>query len=80
MAEDKVVMAVDVGTGSAWAGVFDAIGRTLGRGVRPILMNRPAPDHAEPDSSDIWRAVCAACRKAPPRWNSHLLLQVPCAR
>ena len=61
---DRVVMAVDVGTGSARAGVFDAAGRMLGRAVRPIEMNRTAPDHAERDSSDIWRAVYAASREA----------------
>jgi len=61
---DRVVMAVDVGTGSARAGIFDAGGRMLARDSRPIVLNRPAPDHAEQDSEDIWRAVCAAARAA----------------
>jgi FGGY-family pentulose kinase len=62
--KDRVVMAIDVGTGSARAGLFDAAGRMLGRDSRPIALNRPAPDHAEQDSDDIWRAVCAAARAA----------------
>jgi FGGY-family pentulose kinase len=62
--QDRVVMAVDVGTGSARAGLFDASGRMLARDSRPIAMNRPAPDHAEQDSDDIWRAICAAARSA----------------
>jgi FGGY-family pentulose kinase len=62
--KDRVVMAVDVGTGSARAGLFDADGRMLARDSRPIALNRPAPDHAEQDSDDIGRAVCAAARAA----------------
>jgi FGGY-family pentulose kinase len=58
------VCAVDVGTGSARAGIIDGQGRLLGRGEHPILMNRPQPGHAEHDSEDIWRAVCAAVRLA----------------
>ncbi|MGI9500132.1 MAG: FGGY-family carbohydrate kinase [Geminicoccaceae bacterium] len=61
---DQVVMAVDVGTGSARAGVFDAAGRLLGRAERPIAMQRPLADHAEHDSEDIWRAVGAAAKEA----------------
>ena len=61
---DRVVMAVDVGTGSARAGLFDAGGRMLARDSRPIALNRPAQDHAEQDSEDIWRAVCEAAGAA----------------
>ena len=59
-----LVCAVDVGTGSARAGILDAAGRLLGRADRPIRMNQPKPDHAEHDSEDIWAAVCAAVREA----------------
>ncbi len=61
---DKLVVAVDVGSGSARAAVVDSNGRMLGRGTHPILLNRPATDHAEHSSSDIWRAVCTAVRSA----------------
>jgi FGGY-family pentulose kinase len=61
---DEVVMAVDVGTGSARAGVLDQSGRTLGRSAHEIEIVHPARDHAEHDSDDIWRAVCAAVRRA----------------
>jgi len=61
---DAAVVAVDVGTGSARAGVFGADGRMLGRAERPIALYRPLPDHAEQSSEDIWAAVAAAVRAA----------------
>jgi L-ribulokinase len=58
------VVAVDVGTSSARAGVFDRRGRLLGKGEQPIVMNRPRENHAEHSSEDIWSAVCLAVRAA----------------
>jgi FGGY-family pentulose kinase len=57
-------LGIDVGTGSARAGVFDARGRLVANATRPILMWRPAPDHVEQSSDDIWRACCASTRAA----------------
>ena len=57
-------LAVDVGTGSARAGVFDHEGHLLGTAVHPIQMWRPQPDFVEQSSDDIWRACCAAVREA----------------
>ena len=61
---EQYVCAVDVGTGSARAGIVDRAGNMLGRAEHPILMHRPKADHAEHDSEDIWRAVCHAVRGA----------------
>jgi len=58
------VCAVDVGTGSARAGILDSGGNLFGRAERPIAMHQPKADHAEHDSRDIWSAVCAAVRAA----------------
>ncbi|TPJ82498.1 FGGY-family carbohydrate kinase [Mesorhizobium sp. B2-6-2] len=58
------VCAVDVGTGSARAGILDARGNLLGRADHPIAMHQPKPDHAEHDSEDIWSAVCKSVRSA----------------
>lgn len=63
----NLVCAVDVGTGSARAGILDTKGTLLGRAEHPIAMHRPKPDHAEHDSRDIWVAVCAAVRGARER-------------
>ena len=59
-----VFIGIDVGTGSARAGVFDASGRLLGSGVAPIAAHWPRPDFAQQSSTDIWAAVVAACRGA----------------
>ncbi|HEX6013458.1 MAG TPA: FGGY family carbohydrate kinase [Geminicoccaceae bacterium] len=58
------LVAVDVGTGSARAGVFGPDGRMLGRAERPIALHRPMPDHAEQSSDDIWSAVAQSVREA----------------
>ncbi|MDO9414979.1 FGGY-family carbohydrate kinase [Pararhizobium sp.] len=60
----NVVVAVDIGTGSARAGLFDRHGRMLARADQPIAMNRPHDNHAEHDSEDIWRAVCTSVKAA----------------
>ena len=61
---ERYVCAVDVGTGSARAGILDRSGAVLGRAEHPILMHQPKADHAEHDSEDIWAAVCVAVRAA----------------
>jgi FGGY-family pentulose kinase/HAD superfamily hydrolase (TIGR01509 family) len=60
----NLLVAVDVGTGSARAGVVDATGILLGRAEHPIAMRRPNANHAEHDSEDIWRAVATAVHGA----------------
>lgn len=56
----QFVVAVDVGTGSARAGVLDRSGMLKGRADHPIAMNTPRENFAEHDSEDIWSAVCKA--------------------
>ena len=60
----NLLVGVDVGTGSARAGVFTRDGQCLGRGEHPILMRRTDANFAEHDSEDIWAAVCTAVRMA----------------
>lgn len=56
------VIAVDVGTGSARAGIVNRDGALLARRERPILLIRPDKDRGEHDSEDIWRACQGAVR------------------
>lgn len=60
----NLLVGVDVGTGSARAGVFTRDGKLLGRHENPILMRRTDANFAEHDSEDIWSAVCLAVRAA----------------
>jgi FGGY-family pentulose kinase len=59
-----LIMAIDVGTASARAGVFDRHGCLLARAEHPIRMNTPEANYAEHDSEDIWTSVCTAARAA----------------
>jgi ribulose kinase len=58
----EAVIGVDVGTGSARAGVFDAEGRMLGQASRAIKAWRPEADFVQ---------LTSGPRSAPPcarRW------------
>jgi len=57
-------IGIDVGTGSARAGVFDASGRMLGTARRDITLFREPGAMVEQSSGEIWDAVCAATREA----------------
>lgn len=59
-----LVAAVDVGTASARAGIFDDAGRMLGRAEAPLETHAPGDGHAEQSSEQIWRAVGEALRAA----------------
>jgi FGGY-family pentulose kinase len=60
---DKYVIGIDVGTGSARAGVFDAQGHRLATSSQPIQMWQPQPHWAEQSSRDIWDAICRCVRE-----------------
>jgi FGGY-family pentulose kinase len=64
MATDRFYLGIDVGTGSARAGVFEGAGRCRGTGSHPIRMWRPQEDFVEQSSDDIWRACGEAVRAA----------------
>ena len=58
-------IGVDVGTGSARAGVADVrTGVLLAVRKRDIKMWNPKPEHYEQSSADVWAAVCECVRGA----------------
>jgi FGGY-family pentulose kinase len=60
----SAVIGVDVGTGSARAGVFSREGELLGHASRKLRIWRPRPGFAQQSSADIWDAVVQAVRAA----------------
>lgn len=59
----QYVIGIDVGTGSARAGLFDLSGQLLASHKRDIQMYSEEGARYEQSSQDIWNAVCA-CVKA----------------
>jgi D-ribulokinase len=60
----KYFLGIDVGTGSARAAVFDALGTLLGSAKADIALWHEAGQIVEQSSNDIWRAVCACVQDA----------------
>lgn len=61
---NRYFIGVDVGTGSARAGVFDSAGICVGTGKRDIALFRDGAHYVEQSSDDIWQAVATAVRTA----------------
>ncbi len=57
-------LGVDVGTGSARAGLFDAKGVLLASAKHDIMIWREAGSIVEQSSGNIWQAVCESVREA----------------
>ncbi|RJX73628.1 ribulokinase [Vibrio sinensis] len=62
-------IGVDVGSGSARAGVFDAFGRKVGEAKRDTQMYKPQADFVEQSSENIWQCVCLAVKDAVSQAN-----------
>ncbi|WP_156417809.1 FGGY-family carbohydrate kinase [Aureimonas sp. AU4] len=64
MSSSDLFLGVDVGTGSARAGLFDENGRLKATAKRPIRIWREPGEIVEQSSADIWQAVCESVREA----------------
>lgn len=60
----EYVIGVDVGTGSARAGVFDERGNMLGSAKTDITLFHAPGAVVEQSSAEIWQAVCTSTREA----------------
>jgi FGGY-family pentulose kinase len=60
---ERLYLGIDVGTGSARAGIFDAAGKRVAIASHPLQVFRDE-DHVEQSSDDIWRACARAVRAA----------------
>lgn len=61
---NQFVIGVDVGTGSARAGVFDLRGHMLASAKQDITVFQAHGSVAEQSSTEIWRAVCLVVQDA----------------
>lgn len=61
---EALFVGIDVGTGSARAGVFSVDGKLLGTSSCPIRMWKDAPDFVEQSSENIWQACCKSLKEA----------------
>ncbi|MFO8132388.1 MAG: glycerol kinase GlpK [Thermoplasmatota archaeon] len=61
---EDVILALDEGTSSAKAFVFDDMGEILGEGRRPLRQRYPRPGWVEHDPDEIWTAMQHAIREA----------------
>ena len=64
MEDTDYVIGIDMGTGSARAGVYDTGGRQLGFGTAKWDTSFPRPGHAEQDTADWWRCTVSAVTSA----------------
>ena len=64
MSDEGFYLGVDVGTGSARAGVFRSDGRMVGSGTHPIRAWKPKPGFMEQSTEDIWQSCARAIRSA----------------
>ena len=60
----RYVVGVDVGTGSARAGIFDLAGRMMASAKRDITLFHASGSIVEQSSGEIWNAVCASVKDA----------------
>ncbi|TPW30666.1 FGGY-family carbohydrate kinase [Pararhizobium mangrovi] len=60
----EVFIGVDVGTGSARAGIFTADGALLATAKRTVEIWREPGEIVEQSSEQIWQAVCASVKEA----------------
>jgi D-ribulokinase len=66
--ESSYLLGIDVGTGSARAGVFTTDGKLVAMDSGTIVMHREG-DFVEQSSEDIWQAVVSAVRGAVGKAN-----------
>ncbi|WP_234400202.1 FGGY-family carbohydrate kinase [Shewanella marina] len=62
-------IGVDVGSGSARAGVFNSLGHKVGEAKRDTQTYKPQAHFVEQSSQDIWHSVCLAVKDAIAQAN-----------
>ncbi len=63
MTQPNLFIGIDVGTGSARAGLFDMAGTLLASAKTDITIYRGEADFVEQSGNEIWQAICTSIRK-----------------
>ena len=85
MSQPNLFLGIDVGTGSARAGLFDSSGHMYGTATQAIKMWKPQPNFVEQSSDDIWKACGIAIRgalkqaKATPKQVAGIGIDATCS-
>ena len=64
MNETPCILAIDQGTTSTRAMVFDLDGKLVAQAQEPLTQHYPQPGWVEHDAEEIWRAACATASAA----------------
>src|SRR5215467_376081 len=64
MAPQRFILAIDQGTTSTRAMVFDAVGSSRGQAQQELAQSFPRPGWVEHDPEEIWRAAVETSRGA----------------
>src|SRR5690625_4666141 len=64
MSNEEYFIGIDVGTGSARAGIFSSSGKMAAAASHPIKVWRPKTDFAEQSSEDMWKAIASSVKQA----------------
>lgn len=65
----KYFIGIDVGTGSARAGIFDSNGTMISTASHPIQIWKPKTDFVQQSSENIWGAICYSVKQAVAESN-----------
>jgi len=70
VANNRFVLALDQGTTSSRAILFDAEGRPVALAARPFAQHYPHPGWVEHDPEDLWSTTLESAREAIARARS----------
>jgi FGGY-family pentulose kinase len=66
---EQFYIGIDVGTGSARAGIFNQNGKLISQASQTIKMWKPMPDFVQQSSENIWEAICHSVKRAMAESN-----------
>lgn len=66
---EQFYIGIDVGTGSARAGIFNREGRLISQASQDIKIWKPKTDFVQQSSENIWEAVCHSVKQAMTQAN-----------